>query len=1000
MVTLRGLLSGRTWRSPRALGAVVVIAWAVLSVGFAPSARGDEATDATPEATTATAASAAATAGESSVDAERLFALKIYPLLQSKCFGCHGDDAADLKGDLDLRTLEATLAGGESEEPAMVPGHAADQSILYQAVIWDGYEMPPKENDRLTPEQCEWVRVWIEAGAPWPEADRRSELRREDWSRLETEDGRIITTSGGQSEEWTYRRYDPQSVWAFQRVSKPDVPAVAGVEAATIANPVDAFLQARQAAAGVQPAPPAEPRDLIRRVTYDLTGLPPTPQEVADFEAANAIDAERAWADLVERLLASPHYGERMAQHWLDVARYADTGGLSNDYERSNAWRYRDWVVRAFNADLPYDAFIRSQIAGDELAEAGQLPEAARVATGFLRMGPWDTAMIPAEEARQLFLDDVVHSVGQAFLSMPMRCCKCHDHKFDPVPTRDYYRLYAAFATSQPAEMTADFLPEENRQGFETERAFVQTMLDFADGEAKRLQQKREDAAAAWYAEHGLPYKNWNDRKDDPDDEKPARHVGLSEAEQGVLKVREQDVWIWTRRLERVEPMIQSVVNAQTSKWTNARKLRAPKSVDEAFDPMVQILAGGSLAAAGETVRPGVLSGPGLPVPRANAAEAANRTEAGSQTSKSPEAKVDDAGADPFLTTTALSGRRTDVANWIAHPDNPLTTRTMANRIWQMHFGRGLVGTPNNFGVKGDQPTHPQLLDWLAATFVEDGWSVKQLHRRLLTSRAYRQSTQHPDAERLAEIDPANTLLARALPRRLTAEEVRDSMLAVSGELNRQVGGLPARPEINMEVALQPRMIQFSLAPAYQPSATPPERNRRSLYAYRVRGQADPMMEVLNLPNPNDSCERRNSAAVTPQAFTLFNSTATTDRAIALAQRLQQEHSTPEQQIAAAFSLVLGRPASDEEVHQLASYTSEMVQHHAAVQPLPVHYPQEITRSLVEELSGQPFEYTEILPVFGTYQPDAKPADVSPATRALADVCLVLFNTNEFMYLY
>ena len=917
--------------------------------------------------------------GHTAADAERLFALKVYPLLQTKCFGCHGNDPDDLKGAIDLTSLEATLQGGESEEPGLVVGHAED-SILYQAVMWDGYEMPPKENDRLTPAQTEWVRMWIDAGAPWPSDSRRSELLAEERQLAETEDGRLVPTSGGLSDEWTYRRYRPEDVWAFQPVTQPAVPTVSGTQPA---NPIDAFVRARLDEADAQPAPQAEPGLLIRRVTFDLLGLPPTPEEVDTFLAEWDRDSEQAWADLVDRLLASPHYGERQAQHWLDVTRYADTGGLSNDYERSNAWRYRDWVVRAFNDDLPYDDFIRAQLAGDEYAASDETEGTAAadpIATGFLRMGPWDTAMIPKEEARQLFLDDVTHSVGQTFLSMPLRCCKCHDHKFDPIPTRDYYRIYATFAGSQPAELEHAFEDSENLAGLAKQKVHVERMLAFADAEAKRLQKKREDAARAWYAERGREYKNYNDRKDDPDDQKPARHVGLTTEEGGILKVREQDVWIWTRRLERFEPMIQSVYNGQASPYTNARKLRkwAGKGSDK-WMPESHIFGGGAYTAKLDEVRPGVLSGTGLPAP-----VAADDTD------------------DPYRITDALDGRRTALAEWIADGSNPLTARSLVNRLWQSHFGRGLVGTPNNFGVKGDKPTHPELLDWLASDFVAEGWGIKRMHRQMVMSETYRQAAYHPDAGQLAEADPDNDLLAFFPPRRLSAEEIRDALLAATGELNPTLGGLFAKPEINMEVALQPRMIQFSLAPAYQPSPTPAERNRRSLYAYRVRGQADPMMEVFNLPNPNDSRETRDAAAVTPQAFTLLNSDLAEDRAIALARRLLDERPGGDvsQHVSRAIELVLSREATDREVDSLVGYVADMRAYHQRAEPEPVHYPTQITRSLVEELSGEPFEYEEILPVFEAYEPDAKPADVDAITRALADACLVLFNTNEFMYVY
>ena len=940
--------------------------------------------------------------------AERLFTLKVLPLLKAKCFACHGGDANDIKGEFDVRSREAVLKGGESEEPAIVPGKPED-SPLYLAVLWDGLEMPPKENDRLTKQEAEYIRQWIAAGAPWPDAQAQLAIQQHEWSVVENEDGIIVTTSGGLADSWTYRRYQRDDIWAFRKVEGESWKAVGERLKAEGRHPVDWFLQQRMQEAGVEPAPQADPLTLIRRATFDLTGLPPAPDEVIRFLAEWKRDSEQAWSDLIDRLLDSPHYGERWGQHWLDVTRYADTGGMSNDFERSNLWRYRDYVIRSFNNDKPYDQFVIEQLAGDELADdlvrqakdgdenavrqsqlkGGYTDQEAEwiVATGFLRLGPWDNAMITAEEARQIYLDDVVNVVGQTFLSTTMRCLKCHDHKFDPLPTRDYYRIYAAFSATQMAERTVPLLPTENQDGFEEGRAHVKHMLKYAVAEKDKLIAKREKAAREWFAEHNLPYKNEQQRQNMPDEEKPPRHVGLNHAEQGQLKVREQDEWIWTRRLERYQPMAQSVYNASEAPlaWNGARKLRIDNKADRNKRPDTFILLGGTLTAKGIAVGPGVLSATGLQV----------------------DAKAD----DPYLIPDDVSGRRLALAKWIAHPDNPLTARSLVNRLWQHHFGRGIAGNPNNFGAKGAKPTHPELLDFLAADFVENGWLLKRMHRLLMTSAAYRQSSHHPNKAKLRVDDPNNELLACFRPRRLTAEELRDAILSVTGELNPATGGLPVMPEINMEVALQPRMIQFSLAPAYQPSPTPAQRNRRTIYAYRVRGQSDPFLELFNQPNPNDSCEARDAAAVTPQALTLLNSDTMTDRSIAFAVRLQQESASmvsdgnlkPEGELAfqiqRAFMLALGREPNAAEQARMLAYVSDMLRYHQDVETAPVKFPTEITRSLVEEFSGEVFEYTEILPVFERYVADKKAADVTAETRALADMCLLLLNANEFVYL-
>lgn len=896
---------------------------------------------------------------DSTLVEDRHFTLKLLPLLKSKCLGCHGAVGDDIKGEFDIRTRASLLSGGESGDPGVVPGNL-DESALIQAVRWDGLEMPPKENDRLTPEQVAVVERWVAAGAPWPDTERQQQILAQERLVIENDEGILVKTSGGLSDTWTYRRYDKSDVWAFQPLRKTYQ-----------FDSVDGFIDARLQEAKLSKAPQAAPRDLIRRVTFDLTGLPPTVEEMKRFMEEWEVDSEDAWGDLVDRLLASPQYGERWAQHWLDVVRYADTAGFSNDYERSNAWRYRDYVIRAFNEDKPFDEFVLQQLAGDEFRPGD--PESL-IATSFLRMGPWGTAMIPQEEARQLYRDDVVHSIGQSFLSVPMRCCKCHDHKFDPIPTRDYYRMYAALAATQPVESAAAFLPEENTAGFSAGQELVDRLYRFADGKRKALVDKREAAAKAWYTEHNLPYKNVNARRKDPEDQKPPRHVGLSEMEKGRLKVREQDVWIWERRKERYQPMVQTIFNGPDQNQ-NGRKLRRPEKFNRQWKPTTNILTGGDYQAIGEAVSPGVLSACGVPA-------------------------LDGTDSDPYAINEVVEGRRLALARWIVDSRNPLPTRSFVNRIWQHHFGAGIVGTPNNFGAKGDRPSHPELLDWLAAAFLRNGGRSKPLHRLIVMSQAYRRSSTHPDPQLLNSVDPTGQLLASFKPRRLTAEELRDAILLVTGELNPEMGGVPIMPEINLEVALEPRMIQFSIAPAYQPSRTPKERNRRSIYAYRVRGQADPFMEVMNLPNPNESCEVRDVAAVSPQAFTLMNSDIMTDRSIAFARRLQAEASGTKQQITNAFRLAYGRPPRAQELKSLTDYVTDMVKHHRKHKPEPKVYPTTVTRSLVEEFTGDTFTFDEILPIFENYVPDAKPAGVTAEVRALADLAMLLFNSNEFVYVY
>jgi hypothetical protein len=399
--------------------------------------------------------------------------------------------------------------------------------------------------------------------------------------------------------------------------------------------------------------------------------------------------------------------------------------------------------------------------------------------------------------------------------------------------------------------------------------------------------------------------------------------------------------------------------------------------------PVVQILTGGALESPGETVSPGVLSA--QPV-----WGAAERKTAESLT-------ADDQAGIPM----GVAGRRLALAAWITSRENPLTARVIVNRLWQQHFGRGIVATPNNFGKMGAKPTHPELLDYLATWFMDQGWSLKKLHRFIVTSATYRQSREHPERERLQEVDAGNTLLACYPPRRLAGEEIRDAMLAISGELNRTSGGPGNFPELNWEVALQPRHIMGSVAPAYLPSRTPEERHRRTIYAFRYRTLSDPLLEVLNRPGSETSCERRDATTVTPQVFALFNSEFASQRALALAARLNKEHPDDiEPQLTAAFRLTYGRVPTSDELAACRAHVEKMTDHHRAHPPQEEPLPLSVERQMVEELTGETVVWEEDLSVLKDYQRDLMPWETTAEVRALADVCLVLFNSNEFLYVY
>ncbi|HCC99653.1 MAG TPA: hypothetical protein DER64_03925 [Planctomycetaceae bacterium] len=734
-------------------------------------------------------------------------------------------------------------------------------------------------------------------------------------------DGETVRTSGGQTEDWTNRKYQPANLWAYRPIRQPVPPDDSQ-------HPVDAFLRAKRPH-GLAPAPAAERLTLIRRLTFDLTGLPPTPQAIDRFHNDKRPDAYRR---LINRLLESSRYGEQWGRHWLDVVRYADTGGFANDFLRPNAWRYRDYVIRSFNSDKPYDRFVREQIAGDELT-----PRTSEnlVAVGFLRMGPWEhTGMSVARVTRQFFLDDVTNSVGQVFLGHVLRCARCHDHKFDPVPTRDYYSIQAVFAETRFAEVDAAFLAEENTGGFESHRKY---------------HRQRTEANNRMLA--SLP-----GRRVTPDDF--GRHR---------LGRKWKLLFNWSA--DRYRPIAFSVYNGPGNVGRRvASRLRKPsrQARGKRQPNRTSVLDGGDVFSAGDPVRPDVLSATGL------------------------------AATIPV----SFDGRRTSLADWITHPDNPLTARVIVNRIWQGHFGRGLATNPNNFGATGQPPTHPLLLDWLATEFVRRGWSIKSLHRLILTSAAYRRSSHHPDRDTLSRLDPNRAGYAVFRPRRLAAEELRDAMLVVSGELNPRTGGLPTRPDMNLEAALQPRMIMGTFAPSYVPDPLPVQRNRRTIYALKLRGHRDPFLTTFNQPGPDASCERRETSNVTPQVFALFNGQESSDRALALAARVLKTADSDADAIHLAFRLAFGREAVAAEHRAALVHWKTATADQADPPAKQQEWPTRITRRANEENTGEPFTFTETLFEYRDYVPDLQPHQVDARTRGLAQLCLVLFNANEFLYVY
>ncbi len=852
--------------------------------------------------------------------AEDLFVQTIQPALKQQCLGCHGE--ANTFAELDLRTRDAALKGGQ-RGPAIISGDP-DASLLITAIDHAGeLQMPPGGAEKRLPADLRAAfREWVRAGAPF--------------------------AAGESATNWDFEEAD---LWAFRPVRAITLPTE-GVDLDSVRTPVDNFVLARLAEQGLVPGPRADKLTLIRRLTFDLTGLPPTPEEVDAFVND---DSESAYKDLVERLLASPQYGERWGRHWLDVTRYADTSGYSNDFERPNAWRYRDYVIRSFNNDKPYDQFILEQIAGDELFPKS--PEAI-IATGFLRTGPWEhTGMAVAAVSRQLFLDDVTHHVGQSFLGMTLGCARCHDHKFDPIPTKDYYSIQAVFAKTAFARRPMPFLPDESTGGFEEGRkplearlgALQRRLQDLHEAARQRMAKEKGEKAAAEAASGILQ-----------------RHMEKEEAE--LLKLLRKRVTMHQLSVLRFEPLAMAVSNGLVRKWETVAARNTYMQPSEYVDAKTHVLVGGDIQSPAQEVTPGVL-------------------EAIERYADFPAPEIPD----------ALEGRRSALAKWIANPRNPLTARVMVNRIWQYHFGRGLAANANNFGKMGKKPTHPELLDWLAGFFKDQVWSVKAVHRVILLSEAYQRASTHPDRNALDEKDPDNIYLARFAPRRLEAEELRDSMIAVAGELSEMSGGPGTYPQINRDVALQPRHAMGTLRPIYESEPTRQRRNRRSVYSFQQRSLIDPMVEVFNGANPDLTCERRESSTVPTQAFALLNSEQSRELSLIMGQRLAAVAS--DTRIDAAFHWAFGRDPSEEERGWTREFLKELAEHHAE-NPAPAREaPDDVVHHITSELTGERFEFVQ--PAYsGPYEHNPHPSEVSPETRALADLALALFNSNEFTYVY
>jgi mono/diheme cytochrome c family protein len=752
--------------------------------------------------------------------AVKFFETKVRPILAEHCFQCHGPDKQ--KAGLRLDSRSAVLKGGESG-PAVVPG-IAERSLLIDAINYgDVVQMPP--TGKLLPQAIADLTTWVKMGTPWPE-------RRDEGGKMRDEGANSSLT------------HHPSSFnhWAFQPPAIPPLPPVKQTDWPQ--TPIDQFVLAQLEAKGLEPAAGADKPTLIRRATFDLTGLPPTPDELDAFLRDDSPDA---YDKVVDRLLASPRYGERWGRHWLDVARYADSNGADENRIHANAWRYRDYVVAAFNNDQPYDRFIVEQLAGDLLPAADREARNRHlIATGFLAIGPKPLLANDAVKVELDVVDEQIDSIGRALLALTLGCARCHDHKFDPIPASDYYALAGIFKSTTTID----------KYDFQNHRSWTERALGTAEEEERHQRLKAE-------------YDRANERRRLSDDQ--------NEQKQYIAQMK-----------------------------TLRKELAAI--------PVAMAVREGSVANMPILVRGNHLT-PGPEVPR-----------------RFPQVL---AGKHQAPLDNDASGRL-ELAEWLVRPDHPLTARVMVNRIWKWHFGEGIVRSVDNFGRLGEQPDNQPLLDYLAVRFASSGWSVKAMHRLMVMSATYQQSSaildfgfsildsksagplidnpkskiQNPEL-----VDPENRLLWRMYRRRLEAEEIRDALLSVSGQLDLTMSGAVLSPELNVE-----RVAERGKGEGQEAIARAYRTTRRSLYLPVIRSGLYELFQAFDFAEPSIVTGHRDSTTVAPQALFLMNSDLVWQASQHLAGRLLTQHDGNDaQRVHVAYECAYGRtPTSNETARALA----------------------------------------------------------------------------------
>lgn len=713
--------------------------------------------------------------------------------------------------------------------------------------------------------------------------------------------------------------------WAYKPVVKPAVPTVSNFKT-QIANPIDAFILHKLERKQLKLSKPAERITLLRRATFDLTGLPPTPEEVQSFLKDKS---PKAFAKVVDRLLASPAYGEKWGRHWLDLARYAESDGFKADDTRPNIWRYRDYVIKSFNADKPYDRFIKEQIAGDELWPND--PDAI-VATGFNRHYPDEYNARNLMQRRQEILNDITDTVGAVFLGTTYACARCHDHKYDPVLQKDYYKLQAFFAATRAKDdyvlVSAAEQAEYKRKQAIWEEQTKDIREQIAKLEEPHIKALYMDSFEKYPSEIQTAITTLPEKRDTMQwlmyhKAQWQLYYGVDEDGNSIknkLKGEQKKQWESLRAQLATFDAIKPKPLPTGSGITDVGK-EAPKH---------HLLIGGGYENYGDEVQPGYLT------------------------------IIDKTPAKIVAPNDCEStGRRTALASWLTDPKNPLVARVMVNRIWHYHFGRGIVGTPNDFGMMREQESHQELLDYLAATFIEKGWSIKAMHKLIMLSSTYQQASDHNEYS--AQKDPDNLLLWKFRRQRLTGEEIRDSVLAVSGKLNRTMGGPSVFPDIPKEMEVRG---------GWNRKESEDAKNRRSVYVFVRRNSRYPMFQAFDMPDTHESCGRRTTTVTPPQALSLLNDKAMLNAATALAERAMNT-SNREDWVKHAYLFVYSRPANQSELEIAYDFLSKQ------------------SSILKARLDSQ--------------KPVATPSKLRQGidlalAAAFVDYCHVLLNSNEFVY--